>query len=268
MLARGHVVSAAASWLAGCALTDLAAPVPTGIVAAGTVVTAGFSLVPDIDHPGSTAARTLGPLSRGLAQLVEAGSGAARKRSCRCCAVDTTGGHRTLTHTGIGAVVTGAVVALAAVLTGPVVAVAVVGFGAWLASHTALSSRFRAELGDAFLPGKFRHRGRGAHRFTASVGSVAIAALFAVAALVGGTALAGWWIGLAVGWGLLAHILGDALTHWGVPLFWPLRVRGCRWRCVGTPRWMRFRAGSPVEVWLVTPLFVLAGAGALWALAV
>lgn len=267
MMARGHIVSSASAWLIGCAAVDLAHPLQAGPVAAGLIVAAGFALVPDIDHPGSTVSRTLGPITGGIASLVEAGSSAVRKRSCRCCVADTSGGHRTLTHTAAGAIVTGLVVTGLAMALGAVVTAVVVGLSAWLAAHTVLPARARAELGDALLPGRFRRRGRGAHRFAASVGALMLGGLFAVAALAGLDGLGGWWIGLAVGFGLLAHIGGDAMTHWGVPLFWPAPIRGCRWRCVGTPRWMRFRAGSRVERWLVTPAFVLAGAGAVWLLA-
>src|SRR5690606_22531275 len=41
--------------------------------------------------------------------------------------------------------------------------------------------------------------------------------------------------------GMVVHVLGDALTVAGVPLAWPLRVRGARWRMVGAP--LRFRTG-------------------------
>jgi len=267
MMAKGHIVSSASAWLIGCAAVDLAHPLHAGPVVAGAVIASGFALVPDIDHPGSTVSRTLGPLTRSIAGLVESGSSAVRRRSCRCCTTDTSGGHRTLTHTAAGAVATGLLVTGLVLWLGPVVTAVMVGFSAWLAAHTALPARVRAELGDVLLPGKFRRLGRGAHRFAAAIGALMLGGMFAVAALAGLDGLGGWWIGLAVGFGLLAHIGGDAMTHWGVPLCWPLPIRGCRWRCVGTPRWMRFRAGSRIERWLVTPLFAVAALGSVWLLA-
>lgn len=69
-----------------------------------------------------------------------------------------------------------------------------------------------------------------------------------------------WWTGLAVLVGCLVHDCGDGCTHYGVPLFWPVLIRGQRWYCVGTPRVLRFRTGGPVEAVLVTPVLVLSAA--------
>src|SRR5690606_41412688 len=68
--------------------------------------------------------------------------------------------------------------------------------------------------------------------------------------------------------GVVVGAAGDALTVAGVPLAWPLRVRGARWRMVGAP--LRFRTGreSPVEEVIrwgalgATPGWVLVGV--LW----
>jgi hypothetical protein len=58
LLARGHAISGAAGWLGLCAaagpLLDFD-PTPLQIMA-GAVVATGAALVPDLDHPSSTAA--------------------------------------------------------------------------------------------------------------------------------------------------------------------------------------------------------------------
>lgn len=74
-----------------------------------------------------------------------------------------------------------------------------------------------------------------------------------------------WWLGVPLGWGVLAHALGDAVTVRGVPLAWPLRIAGCRWRSLGPPRWLRFRTGGLVEraVWW---LMLAGGVAAGWVL--
>lgn len=263
MLGKGHCLSAVATWLAGCAAVDAVHPLGAGPVVAGTVIAAGFALVPDLDHPGSTVTRTLGPLTRLLSYGVASGSAAARKASCRCCVTDRSGCHRTATHTAAFAVALGMVAAVAGWLAPRVALPAVVGLSAWLACHTALSSTTRAKIGDMVLPGRFRRHGRWAHRFTGSIGALIVGGLAGWVAT--GYTGAAWWLGVAVGWGTFAHSAGDSLTHWGSPLWWPLRIRGCRWTCVGTPRWMRFGAGSRVERWLVVPAFWAVGiAAAYW----
>lgn len=61
--------------------------------------------------------------------------------------------------------------------------------------------------------------------------------------------------------GNLAHLLGDAFSLSGLPLLWPLRVRGKRWFDVRAPKLMRFRVGSTFEtVWLRGLCYVLIAA--------
>ena len=65
--------------------------------------------------------------------------------------------------------------------------------------------------------------------------------------------------------GNLAHLLGDAFSLSGLPLLWPIRVKGKRWFDVKAPEFMRFRVGAEVETAILTPLmFVLALLGAIW----
>jgi membrane-bound metal-dependent hydrolase YbcI (DUF457 family) len=66
-----------------------------------------------------------------------------------------------------------------------------------------------------------------------------------------------WEVGLFVGVGVAAGILGDWITVMGVPLLYPVvRTR----YSLG---WMR--TGQVGEVWLAYPLFVLALSGLSWA---
>jgi hypothetical protein len=75
------------------------------------------------------------------------------------------------------------------------------------------------------------------------------------------------WIGLPVVLGALVHCLGDALTISGCPILWPIPIGRKRWYPLGTPKPMRFRAGSWVEIKVLTPVFFLLGvAGAVGAL--
>ena len=67
-----------------------------------------------------------------------------------------------------------------------------------------------------------------------------------------------WWLGLAVGSGVLAHTLGDALTRSGCLLLWPVPVGGQRWRRIGIPQRWRIRTGGRAERWIISPaLFAL-----------
>jgi membrane-bound metal-dependent hydrolase YbcI (DUF457 family) len=262
MLGKSHALSGGAGWLAGSALLAAAGHAPTAVaVVAGAAVSTGMALAPDLDHPKSTVARALGPITRWTALGVAATAAKLRGVSCRHCLTGRPrGGHRGITHTAAGAVILGLAVGILCALTGPAVGLWIVGLSVWLATHAALSAGTRARIGDMQLPGRFRRLGRTAHRFAAAVGAILVAAVFVAA--IHNSAGSWWWLGLAVFWGCLAHTLGDALTFSAVPLCWPLRIRGCRWTPVGTPRWMRFRTGSPTET-VVVWLMATVGAGSI-----
>lgn len=262
-------MSGAVGWLTGCAaLSTVGVDLGPVTMVGGAAVSTGFALLPDIDHSGSTVARTLGPVTRFLASGVSAGTGAVKRRTCaHCGAGPEGGGHRTVTHTAAGAVLCGLVVAAACAWLGERAGLVVVGFAVWLGAHSALSSKWRARIGDMVLPGRFRRHGRSAHRFTAGVGALLLAVLFAAGVAKEAESAGWWWLGLPAGWGCLVHTLGDGLTYSRVPLWWPLRIRGCRWAAVGSPRWLRFRTGSRVESGVVV-LMVLMGFVAIYTLAI
>lgn len=240
MMARGHAISGAAGWLGLCAAaTAWGGFDPSPIqVAAGTVVATGFALLPDLDHPRSTVARSLGPASRALARVVSWVSDAVRDGTCQHCRTPGTHGHRTLTHTLLFAVVAGLGVSAAGWRWGVAAAAIVIGLAAGLAALA--------------LPGRRR-----------------VWAAAALAGLLAGWAtwrLGGdgwWWLGVPAGLGTLIHIAGDSATEHGCPILAPLvRIRGCRWRRLALPSWLAFRTGGWFERWVVTPVLVLGGAAA------
>lgn len=264
MLGKSHALSGAVGWLVGAGLlTAVGVHLQPATVYAGAAVSAGMALLPDFDHPESTATRTLGPITRLIHTLTGWAAVGARWVSCgHCRRSDWDGGHRGLTHTVAGAVMAGLAVLASVLLQGRQVSLAVVGVSVWLLAHAALNARRRAEIGDMVLPGKFRHLNRLAFRGSAIVGATLVG-LAAAGLVADRVPAAGWpWLGLAVGWGCLAHSLGDALTFSRVPLLWPLRIRGCRWTRVGVPAWMRFRTGSRAET-VVVVVLAIAGIGAL-----
>src|SRR4029077_15713066 len=70
-------------------------------------------------------------------------------------------------------------------------------------------------------------------------------------------------IGGTLALGAVAHGWGGGLTVFGVPLLFPLVVRGQRWRSCGMRRPLRFRAGETVERMVVVPLSIAAAAATI-----
>jgi len=71
MMGRSHLLVAGAGYLTLASATPgVLGHVPHAQVAAGAVCAAGASLLPDLDCPGSTIARALGPISELLAHVV------------------------------------------------------------------------------------------------------------------------------------------------------------------------------------------------------
>ena len=194
---------------------------------------------PDLDHAGSTASKKGGRATALLSAVVSRMS---------CDVYDATAtpddklagnfrDHRGLTHFGITALILGTV---AGILVGIVTrvepramwAVAVAAVTGWAASEAYRWARLL----------KLRRDARSFAR--------ALARIYPLVGLLGGFAAwhaipvpdgvdvetlsvsLGVGVGVAIVAGMLAHDLGDAATKTGVPLFWPLKIRGHRYYAV------------------------------------
>ncbi len=152
----------------------------------------GGAVLPDIDHPNGTIARSLGPVTKTLSHIANLVSG----------------GHRQGTHSLVGA----------AVFSGITYGIGMwnpIAFGAWLA--------FLFAMGSGALNLKMTKGMRTHVAISVAVGgsllAVAGTTQISVHAAVFGTAV-----------GVLTHLLGDAITKQGIPLLWPFggRVRLAR----------------------------------------
>lgn len=188
-----------------------------------TAVCVGASLGPDIDHPNATVTRSTGLLlhetARGMSAAARKATStsrdqfAFRKAASRGMDPD----HRALTHTAVfGVGVSGFVFVLAQVpFGGAAVAAACV-----LAGRTLLRDKWRFALLGAALAVLLA-----GHDVLHDPQQVALAFL-------------GGWI---------SHLLADGCTTAGVPMLWPVKVRGRRWwrvRILGS--WLR--SGESKEV--------------------
>lgn len=225
MMGRDHSLSGA---LVGTAVATLATISGHPLTFAGTAtliaVTAGFALWPDIDHPSATAARSFGPLTGGLAQLLDSLGEAVHRATSSTRDKPTRDGHRTITHTLAFAVLSG-LGAFAATAAWP-------RWGTFAVLFVGLSFALRGLVG-------------GWARKNGWLALSAVAAAFSGAAMViEPAAVAPELLGFAVALGSFTHCLGDSCTIAGCPWLWPIPIRGQLWYPIGTPQFLRFRTGT------------------------
>ena len=194
----------------------------------------------EVTHLPATPAVTLAALTAGFATLPDLDS-------CGSCAARSlgflsegfahvvrfiSGGHRHATHSAVGVAVFTAV--------------------AWLACHYRGEPYGRAILA-AFL----------ALAIAAGLRALRLGGHYADVLAIGaaaGIAWDGWYLALiplACLIGTATHLLGDALTDVGIPVFWPVTLRH-----FGLPRPIAFTTGHAVERFGVDPL-IMCGLGVL-----
>lgn len=261
MMGPAHSLSGATAWLsAGAAAALLDHPMPWPVLVIGTLICAGAALAPDLDQKSATISRAFGPLSHGLCIIVGKLSEGVYNATRARREPHRNGGHRTLTHTGVWALLLGALFAAGAAWGGHWVVLGILFVHMVLAAEGLL---WRAT------------RGSSSNVLVWLLGATSAWILARVLAQPGNGAH--WlfpagtpdylWLGVPVVLGAVVHSIGDALTVSGAPILWPLPIVGKRWYPLGTPRFLRFRAGAWVEMKVLMPLFmVIGGAGGLAAL--
>jgi membrane-bound metal-dependent hydrolase YbcI (DUF457 family) len=236
MLGRDHALSGALAFAAlGPTLH-----VSGSQLAAGILLTAGAGVLPDIDHPDSTIARSFGFLTQMFAWVV----------------ARISGGHRHGTHSLVGIAVfsLGALAAGSYQISGARLAAGHAAFS-W---HLVPAGLFLALLYSSAL--RALHIG-GHHGDALGIGGAVI------------TCYTGWdlfritvwhWhvpmLALATALGCAAHIAGDELTHGGCPVLWP--VSGHEFHLL--PRPLQFTTAKICETWVVFPLLSGGLAVAVW----
>lgn len=210
--------------------------VPLGALATGTplaeatviaAVATAFAIAPDIDHPRSTITKALPSLVHRLTvetcSLFWQVTATGRDRRSVVPGADcpdrssSSPLHRTLTHTALAAVSA----------AGMAYAIGHLRYGA--AALAVLSVYACRNL----FPWRLR--------------AAALGAALAVALFAGRVPVEPAHLAMAAGAGWMSHVLADACTTRGVPLLWPMTIKGKRWwyvRALGG--WLR--SGERKEV--------------------
>lgn len=274
MMAYGHAASGwlftlmVINWLS---LFGAANPFITVLCALGAALAAaGILCLPDFDHPNSTASTAFGPFSQIIHKLV------VELHYTVCSVTDHAGirkppgAHRGVTHWWPFPIVIGALVAwgcwwspwttfvlLTVLFAIGIRAITVPDYQARESDTIRHQWAMRSAHGIIdILP--FMWPLKAARKYvnqsekvggywthitiaTGKIGTVMVAADFALIAWRSGVYDYGPWLGLMVCVGMWLHILGDSPTEMGVPGWKLTRL----WRL---PKWLAFRAGGPFEV--------------------
>jgi membrane-bound metal-dependent hydrolase YbcI (DUF457 family) len=230
MMGHSHAMSGVA---VACYLVPLS-PAPWPVELLAVALFGGGALLPDIDHPGSSVARSLGIVTNTIARLVDRlALTIYHATRTPLDPAERRGGHRLITHTYVGSAVFGLLVmvaCLASRVSGAVVVALVVGL---------LGHGTRRTVG----------------RFLRKVLGIRLAAALVLAGVSGGLAYwvsgeyPGWWwlYGVSVALGCVIHREGDWCTNSGVPRrLWPRLKNGRRWDKSKAPA--TFDTGSDTEL--------------------
>jgi membrane-bound metal-dependent hydrolase YbcI (DUF457 family) len=234
-LGRTHAIGGAALGAAAVDAYDTVthATLPPAAWLAAVALAAGGALLNDLDTPSSTASHAAGRVTGWVA----AGVAALSRLAFRLTATPldqrhARGAHRGLTHT----------LAFALALTGGLVAAD--RASGYVTLGVATATLFLATR--VALP-----------RFGRPVGLGVAAASGVAVTWALRTGAPSWLLAGALGTGVLSHTLLDGCTTGGVPFWWPLALRGRRWRRVGTPWPLRFGTGGPAERYVAVTLALL-----------
>ena len=247
-MGRSHALS---GWCAGLAVAPLVGLTSVAEVVPFAAATAGYALLPDLDHPGAKASRLLGPITRIVSGAIRTFSGVLYNVTKGPRDEEGTGKHRHATHT-----------VAAAALLGFLAAAAGERGGKWAVLAIALAGLVLAAdvLGDWIVLAAIGAAGWSVvNAVLPDAAADALPGTTYAEALQGGLAQIGSWIGVAVALGMFVHCLGDSLTRSGCPWLWPFPIRGETWYEIRLPRPLRFRTGSWVENLLIVPALVIGG---------
>lgn len=246
--------------LAGVGIAVAAHASPAALALSG-LVGAGAALAPDIDHDESTITKSSGPITRGVAETLQALSRwtfRATRLPHDAKPTGKTGEHRGLIHAPAFHILLG--VALAAgTIASP--------WAAIITSYILSSAAIRSLRWS--LPDGIRKRLALQTPFMPPV--LAAATTYGIVQ-AGAFAQVGPWLGMIVTVGMIVHSLGDGATNTGISFWWPFKRRcdrcrehdtdcpGARWdRQNVLPKPLRWSAGARREVLIRLGCLALAG---------
>lgn len=217
-------------------------------------VTAGASLVPDLDNTNSTSKSSLGLLGDALSVFFRTSS-AFIQTVIRLPRDDSTPNpHRGFYHTILACLILGGLVYLGTTITAeinlPVLGATTWGMIfavviAWLNIHMAMAGLAKASVK------RMKNKAGIFGELVAFLFSFGLTAMIFYQLPVD---MDFWWLGVSVAFGCFIHNMGDCCTTAGCPILFPLPIKGKLWYTI---RFLPIKAGGVIENVVFVPVFSL-----------
>lgn len=217
------------------------------------IIIVGSALMPDLDAVQSTSINTLGPIGKILSTLMRSFSSIVQSAISAKADETNKDPHRGFWHTIVSGLLVGfGVLALTKIETkvftlgekDVTVATLIVVFIIYISTQLFMASLLK----------KFYKKTKNSFSGTLIMNIVSILiAIFLLTMLP--AELSYNWVGAAVAFGWILHLIGDSMTVAGVPLFFPLKHKGKRWWNYRLP--FAIKAGGFIEMSVLIPVFII-----------
>lgn len=215
------------------------------------MIIVGASLMPDLDATNSTSINVLGIVGTVLSKAMR-GFSAIIQNIIKGPYDKSSDPHRGFWHTLVSAFLVGALfsaltsinIELFVIKDTPItIATFIVMFLLYISIQLSLVSLFK--------PLYYKKKSK-IGKLGAAVGAIVIS--FILVYLLPSN-INYYWVGGAVTFGWIAHLLGDMMTVSGVPILFPLKFKGKRWWDFRLP--LGIKAGGFIEKAILIPIFII-----------
>jgi len=250
-----HALSAVAfallfTWLASDSMFEkILGSSDIAVFISAMVIIVGASLMPDLDATNSTSINVLGIVGTVLSKAMR-GFSAIIQNIVKGPYDKSSDPHRGFWHTLVSAFLVGALfsaltsinIELFAIKDTPItIATFIVMFLLYISIQLSLVSLFKP------LYDKKKNK---IGKLGTAVGAIVISFILVYLLPLN---INYYWVGGAVTFGWIAHLLGDMMTVSGVPILFPLKFKGKRWWDFRLP--LGIKAGGFIEKAILIPIF-------------
>lgn len=252
-----HALSAIAmaflvTWLASDFMFDTVLGSNSSVVfITAVIIIVGSALMPDLDAVKSTSINVLGPIGTVLSKMMRGSSSVIQSTIRSKSDSPNPDPHRGFWHTILSGILIGLLVTGLASIN--VELFKIKDFSVSIATFVVILIIYISiQLLMASLFKSIYKKSKNSLISMLTIKGGGLISAIALLALVPSD-LSYNWVGAAVTFGWIAHLLGDAMTVSGVPLLFPIKFKGKMWWNHRLP--LGIKAGGWIEMSILVPLF-------------